>query len=358
MNNLFFDLIQVSAGTRRELSSVPDAEQWRALLSIARMQALVGVLFDAVERLPDGQRPPEDITMLWMHWQGKIRGNNGIVDARAREITAILAEGGFGSCLLKGQGTALYYPEPALRKPGDIDIWVQGDRKEVLRFLSGRYSFGQQSWHHTEVNVFDKVEVEVHHHPTWLCNPFNNRKLQRYFEKEWPLQREHSTGLGFNSPTADFAAVYCLVHIYRHLLEEGVGLRQVYDLFYILSSLTEGQKAELLRRVHEFGMERLFGGMMYVLREVFGLDDGRLLSPADENCGPFILREILLAGNFGKFDRRNAVYRDEKRAAKLFGRFFSRQSRFLRYFPSEVLWILPWRFWQFFIWRPTHTIKV
>ena len=357
MNNLFFELIQVSVGTRTALSAVPTPGQWRSMLSVARMQALVGVLFDGVERLPAEQQPPEDITMLWMHWQSKIKGNNVMMDGKAREVTEVLAAGGFGSCVLKGQGTALYYPKPELRKPGDIDIWVEGGRRQVLRYLAARYPLGSQSWHHSEVRMFEKVEVEVHHHPTWLCNPFNNRKLQRYFRESWPVQREHSSGLGFNTPTDSFAALYCLVHIYRHLLEEGVGLRQVCDFYYIVSSLSEEQKAELLRRSAEFGTMRLLGGMMYVLREVFGVPGSALPCPASEECGSFILKEILLAGNFGKYDRRNSVYKDEKRASRLFGRFFSRQSRFLRYFPSEVLWILPWRFWQFFVWRPLHTVR-
>ena len=36
---------------------------------------------------------------------------------------------GFANCILKGQGNALLYPDPYMRTPGDIDIYLEGGRK-------------------------------------------------------------------------------------------------------------------------------------------------------------------------------------------------------------------------------------
>lgn len=357
MKDLFFQLIQVAAGTRAELSRTPSAREWQLLLSLARMQAITGVLFDAVEKLPDPQKPDGGLMMLWIGWQSKTIAQNRILDARSAELTGLLAAGGFGACILKGQGTALFYPDPGQRKCGDIDIWVEGDRRRLVKYLGRDFKLGFQTWHHTAVAVFDDVEVEVHHHPTWLCNPFNNKKLQRYFRECWPLCRERGTGKGFNAPAPEFAAVHCLVHIFRHLLEEGVGLRQVFDLYYILRAVPEALRAGVYATASSVGLGRFTGGLMFVMREIFGLPESGFLCPVNQKYGTFMLREMIVAGNFGKFDRRNAAIEADGRLMRLLRKFFGRQSRFLTYFPSEVLWIVPWRLWQFFIWRPLNRIR-
>ena len=53
MNNiktLFFELIQVTIGTRICLSHTPSADEWGELYAMAKKQSLVGVCFAAVQR--------------------------------------------------------------------------------------------------------------------------------------------------------------------------------------------------------------------------------------------------------------------------------------------------------------------
>lgn len=356
--NHFFELIQIAIGTRQTFDVAPSDDEWRYLFQVAEEQALVGVLLEAIEKLPQEQMPPRDIRRQWLGRQSMIISQNRVLDERAAELTTILAEAGFDSCVLKGQGTALYYPHPEQRMSGDIDIWVEGKRKELLFRLREKYKLGRvQNWHHTPVSIFDDVEVELHHHPSWLYNPFANKRLQRYYSEQWPIQSRHAGGKGFNCPTVDFAYVYCLLHIYRHLLDEGVGLRQVLDLYYIGLALPDSIIPSVLLRIHQFGLDKVTAGLMYVLHEVFGLPEDSYTCPPDEKYGQILLDEIMLAGNFGHSDARNSSIRTKNRARRGLRKFLARQSRFLRYFPMEVIWIVPWRFWQFFIWRSTHTVK-
>lgn len=355
--NSFFELIQIAIGDRHSFDVAPSDGEWQELLNLAEEQALTGVLLEAIEKLPKEQLPPRDIRRQWLGMQSKIISKNTVMNARAAELTSLLAEAGYGSCVLKGQGTALYYPHPEHRASGDIDIWVEGRRKELLEFLAPNYKFGVQNWHHTPVEFFSDVEVEVHHHPTWLCNPIRDKRLRRYFSEQWPAQSAHSTGQGFNTPTPEFAYIYCLLHIFRHLLDEGVGLRQIMDLYFIGLAMPDNSKRDVQRRIREFGLDKIAAGMMYVLREVFGLPESKFIYAADEKCGRFILDEIMQAGNFGKFDVRNSSLKGGSRALRGLKKFFGRQSRFMKYFPSEVLWIFPWRLWQFFFWRSAHTVR-
>ena len=46
---LFFELLQISVGTRQGLSFTPSAEEWREAFDNAKRQALVGVCFRGVQ---------------------------------------------------------------------------------------------------------------------------------------------------------------------------------------------------------------------------------------------------------------------------------------------------------------------
>ena len=148
------------------------------------------------------------------------------------------------------------------------------------------------------------------------------------------------------TPTLAFNRVYILVHIYRHLFHEGIGLRQLLDYYFVLhQGFTEEERTETMRTLRSLRMQRFTAAVMWVLQEVFAMDDRYLLTDPNEEEGRFLLSEIMLAGNFGHYDVRI------KRSAKvtewgLFCRRVGRNLRFLRSYPSEVLWSPFFKLWH------------
>ena len=148
------------------------------------------------------------------------------------------------------------------------------------------------------------------------------------------------------TPTLAFNRVYILVHIYRHLFHEGIGLRQLLDYYFVLhQGFTEEERTETMRTLRSLRMQRFTAAVMWVLQEVFAMDERYLLTDPNEEEGRFLLSEIMLAGNFGHYDERI------KRSAKvtewgLFCRRVGRNLRFLRSYPSEVLWSPFFKLWH------------
>jgi hypothetical protein len=88
---------------------------------------------------------------------------------------------------------------------------------------------------------------------------------------------------------------------------------------------------------------------MYVMQQLFWLDDDHLIAKPDEWRGRFVLHEIMLGGNFGMYDKRVSQFARTTSIGHNIQRL-RHDWRTLRYFPSESLWEPIFRLWHF-VWR-------
>ena len=63
MNFLFRELLQISLGHKTEFSHIPTEEEWRELYLLSKKQALLGIAFIGINRLPNNQRPPRPLLL-------------------------------------------------------------------------------------------------------------------------------------------------------------------------------------------------------------------------------------------------------------------------------------------------------
>lgn len=335
MNNLFVEILQVSLGNREKFSRIPSEKEWEELYELSQLQAVTGVLVDGLERLPLEQRPPKLQLLQWLGIAQMTEVTYKQHCALARELSERFSAVGFRPCVLKGIGLAQLYPHPERRQVGDIDLWVEGDRKQVIEWLKTVCPIEREIWHHVEAHFYEAVLAEVHFHPCWLYNPFYNRKLQKWFESQKYNQMGVDGQLGFAYPSVPFNAVYTLVHTYHHLIEEGVGFRHIVDYYYVVRALPSEERDCVVMLLRRFGMLRLARAMMWVLQTVCGMEDEYLICAPDEREGRFLLDEIERGGNFGHFRsderKRNSVWR---------------LIVFFPHYPCEVLWVVPWKLWH------------
>lgn len=77
-------------------------------------------------------------------------------------------------------------------------------------------------------------------------------------------------------------------------------------------------------------------GVMWVEKEILGLDDKYLLTSPDERLGKAILKEIEEGGNFGHHDHR---YKARNKGILMRGLVDSyRLLKLAYYFPEDALW--------------------
>ena len=442
-----FLFLNYCLGKKVDMSMVVAKIDWRQLYNFASRQALLGFCFDGIERLTKEfseelkQNPMgRDLLMTWMGASQQIRRQNMKVNAVAGKLYSKFREDGLRCCILKGQGNALMYPNPYSRTPGDIDVWVNASREQITEYAKCHFNLEDDiRFHHLEATM-DGVPVELHFFPCSMNNPLYHARLQKWFRRNADLQCSHIVGLPDGAgdiaiPTTAFNVVYQLTHLYHHFFDEGIGMRQIIDYYYVVcdfykvyqnsskitpslfiikegstshpdpltlrgeggnrptrcseplrskdggaskpspdcagwdrrgvsgdiasdasvsSAFTTDSSAStaldvVQRELKYLGLWKFAGAVMYVLKEVLGLSEDKMIVPMDEKRGRLLLAEILNGGNFGKHFTKYGHFTQKGMAKKYFLKIW-RNMHFVRYYPAEALSEPIFRTWHFF-WR-------
>ena len=438
-----FDFLKYCLGAKSDVNKVIAGIDWQMLYSFAFKQALLGLCFDGIERL--GKEYPEELKLnpigreLLMTWMGKaqqIRRQNMKVNGVAAKLYSKFREDGLRCCILKGQGNALMYPNPYSRTPGDIDVWIHANRERIMKYARKKFELGDDiRLQHIETSL-DGVPVELHFFPCSMNNPIYHARLQKWFRRNVDLQCSHIVGLPDGAgdiaiPTTAFNVVYQLTHLYHHFFDEGIGMRQIIDYYYVVcdfykvyqnsskitpslftikegstsypdpltlrgeggnrptrcseplrskdggpskvspdcagwdrlsiegdnsagsaTAVTSSASTALVvvqRELKYLGLWKFAGAVMYVLKEVLGLSEDKMIVPMDEKRGKLLLAEILNGGNFGKHFTKYGHFTQQGMAKKYFLKIW-RNMHFVRYYPAEALSEPIFRTWHFF-WR-------
>lgn len=339
---LFYELLQVALGKKEMLSRIPSDKEWTELFLISQKQAVVGVALQGIEKLNQhGQKPPLTLLLEWIGQSEQIRVQNKILNQRCGEIVKHFADAGFRSCILKGQGNGRMYPDPLLRTCGDIDIWLEGDKEKIKKYVLSLFPYAEDTEMHIEFPIFDNVPVEVHYKPRYSRVPRYEERLQKWFKDQSNEQFLHRACLDGGSevciPTTKFNAVHQLSHMMGHFFYEGIGIRHLIDYYYVLKELQkEGVKEDFATLFSSLGMLSFATGIMWIEKSVLGLDEESLIVPASERRGKIILEGVEDGGNFG-------VYRQDKEARQrsVLLRGLIDANRLLKLFsvqPSEVFY--------------------
>ena len=364
---MIFDFLKYCLDGNDNISNVVADIDWQQLYSFASKQAILGLCFDGIERM--GKEYPEELKLnpigreLLMTWIGKvqqIRRQNMNVNGVAAKLYSKFNKDGLRCCILKGQGNALMYTNPYSRTPGDIDVWVNASREDITEYAKSHFKLKDDiRFHHIETTM-DGVPVELHFFPCSMNNPLYHARLQKWFKLNADLQCSNvvslSDGIGeIAIPTTAFNVVYQLTHLYHHFFDEGIGMRQIVDYYFVLVKSEERRVKNLTalqRELKHLGLWKFARAVMYVLYEVLGISEEKMIAPMDEKRGKLLLAEILNGGNFGKHFTKYGHFTQQGMAKKYFLKIW-RNMHFVRYYPADALSEPIFRTWHFF-WRLRH----
>ena len=390
MGKLFLEFIRYCVNEKAALPENIEKMDWAGLFRFCQEQAIAGVVFEWLKVHGEGLKIPKEVLLQWFALSEQIKQRNMMLNKRCVELTEMLRKDGFQCCILKGQGNALLYDVGCkkedggsltlTRTPGDIDVWVMPEdmvngsrftvhgykdairerRRVVTEYVRRRFPKTRIRYQHIDYPVFSDVDVEVHFIPTAKNNPIFNKRIQKWAEEErikvngeWLMAELPDEQGRIPMPTVEFNVIYQMSHLMHHFFDEGIGLRQMIDYYYVLKKFRDeslefrdsAKSIELEETLKYLGLWKFAGAVMYVMREVFGLEENYMIAPVDEKRGMTLMNEILKGGNFGKYSGLT----QHSTGGKYFLKHW-RNLHFVKEYPSEALSEPIFRTWHFF-WR-------
>lgn len=371
----FFSILQAAIGKSVRLSHSLSDDEWQEMFELAQKQALLGIAFEGVKKLPQEQWPKGGMVLKWTMAAEAIKHRNRQTTDACLRLTEIMSKEGFDICILKGQANHVYYDRlidgvslGMLRVCGDVDAWIWPKEKIlhpvkcIIDYCHRKNILLSLCHLHVEVKPLGGVPVEIHLRPSFLNSPWRNRCFQKLFQTaKFEIVEIDKCGM-VKKLRVDYDLIFQMNHIFRHLLDEGVGMRQVLDFYVLLKEYNKEQneqtelmnRSEIMLHIRACGMRRFASALMFVLQDMFDMSNDELLCAASENHGTFLMVEMMAAGNFGHYDERMKTL--EVRKGKLSyqlqkaQRRFKRNLRFLTSYPEEVI-CEPFARVYHFVWR-------
>ena len=346
----YLDFLRFSLHDEAELpNSIRDID-WDGLFKFGTSQCVRGVLFRGIKRLKNTDpHPTTEQLGRWLAYLSAIKKANVQVYRDADFITKVFKkETGLDSVVMKGQANAMLYPDPYMREPGDIDLWTTATTKQVIHWARRHDPKAIIGYHHIDIKGL-RTPVEAHYIPSFMGNLFYEWRLRKYFNKEKVKQFDNKLTLpddlgeiGVLCP--DFDCIFQLSHMMHHFFFEGLGFRQVVDFYYLLRSMTTIDKA-IMANVKRMNMRKFTAAMMFIMRDVLGLEQEKLLCDPNPKIGKMLLDEMLKAGNFGFHDDRYDFSNLPLWRQYLLETY--RNLHFAKTFPAETIFGRPVsRFWH------------
>lgn len=250
--------------------------------------------------------------------------------------------------VLKGVAAARSYPEPELRKAGDIDLLVEPERLEetcrALEKAGCRVAKRQPALHHVVLLTEDGIEVEVH---TMLAEPFDNEQINSYLKQILPECLEHVVRrevMGVDFPMLDYGyhAYELLLHMLQHFLRSGFGLRFLCDWVALWrEDVPEISRRKYLELIRESRIKGFSDVVTKACCQYLGLENEHVdwmeIPPQLKAEG--FMREVLDAEEFGKSSGERMVM---LRKPGLAGYVWEFHHQMHLNFPKAGRWIPLW----------------
>lgn len=320
------------------------AKEWLDVYQQALCQTVSGIVYRGIIRLPDHLIPPEDILLRWVVRAEAIEQRNWHMNGVVNELCSLFKSEEIRTVLQKGQGIASLYEYPLLRECGDIDLYFP-DRKEREKadfFIQQQgipISKGADGSIHYE---WKGVVVEHHSRLLDVYNPFQQDYLNQLEKKigftTVRLGKEEDGEVTVAAPV-----LYLLmlnVHILKHALGLGVGLRQLCDMaraYYKWHATME--KHELCEIYRKTGLVRWSNLLHSALRKYLGVLVTCLPDDRGKQESPWPLFHIIQqGGNFGRSAGCSSKSRTGWQRKLFTAQSFFRNGRLIfRYAPWEYV---------------------
>lgn len=284
---------------------------WKGIIRVAREQACLGIAFDGLGLL-QSCKPDRRVLMEWFSLVQRIEYANSVQNSAIISLISKYREKKIEPVLLKGQSVAQYYRNPHHRHSGDIDLYLKDAYDEANAIVEGwpNARAYEETIHHKSFSVSGQ-EIENHRCFVHFYDK-QNQKIWESIIDGWSDMTEKANLTSKDGRTFPLTvlnpqtnAIYLYLHLQHHLLQTGIGLRQICDWACLWKSRERDiDKEQFLKVVDALPVKRCMTALTWIVVNYLGLDEGiiplNIKTDIARKDGELLLRDILDSGNFGR----------------------------------------------------------
>lgn len=325
------------------------AEEWCGIYEESKRQTVSGVMFQALSLLQEEKMPPVDLLSRWLVRSHRIeQAHHSMSEILTRLIPALKAEN-LHPVLQKGHAVARFYSCPELRMCGDIDLWFPGDERSLAdKFISSKGIQVSPTPDNGSGYLMNGIEVEHHTSLIELHSPFHARKIARLVELQGSVDVSLPNGMMGKVPAPLIELMMFNVHILKHCLGVGIGLRHFCDYAMAWNGLVDNGKLSAdnyFKVCEDLGILGWTSILHRFINKYLSSPDGDAVTPLPGDLNDKVLERIfnmvMEGGNFGLFNEKRAKTLHKNRWLRklnTMSAFLGNASLAIHIAPSEAFW--------------------
>ncbi|RKF32486.1 hypothetical protein BCY89_15030 [Sphingobacterium siyangense] len=344
LQNIFFQLLRLGLWGlgRLNVDHRLSAEDWQQLYTAAIKRTVEGLIYDSFNLLQEDQLPPPSLRMKWAIRIDQIERINMKMNTVIATQYQFFSDIGLSPILQKGQGVAQCYRSPLHRVSGDIDWYFEcGGYAEARKSLKKKHISIEDTAGFSLNYRYQNIDIEHHKKLFDIRNPFKTgylKNLQKRYADQYQYLKVEDQSVRILSPELQLLQVN--VHILKHLIALGIGLRQFCDSARLYHTLSSQIDPDALKKIYrDLGILQWTHALHRILVDLIGLPitDVPFPYPKDIEIN-WIVDEIWYAGNFGYQDERFEGGKTSSLSMHPDGanRLWTNFRRYYKYAPMEV----------------------
>ncbi len=284
----------------------PEDTDWKELLRLAQMHQVSGIVYaQCKNHVPEewqvGFKSKYSATLFY--YANRIRDMS--------EVGAAFNEAEIPYCSVKGLDVARYYPAPALRTMGDCDVVVSACDTERAIEAMRRLGFQDKKEGHAWTCEKDGRIYELHN--TLVSDGEFADDAQKAFFNDY-MSYVHNNTLDWS-----FHYLFLIMHLRKHFLNSGAGLRQFFDLAVLTVRCPKLDWEWIARKAEELHLKKFLDTCCFLLEAWFGVRAPIDCEAVDGETADRITETVLRNGVFGFEDKENAGNHTKSRLARTDG---------------------------------------
>lgn len=245
---------------------IPADTNWEKALDFAISQGVLGLCFEAVEKLLANQRPPLEMLMQWYGHTEQQKAQYERSWAVACKLDRLWASEGILATILKGRSIAQYYPVPSHRYSCDLDVFIEHDWERACELLEKKGILLEHEVYKEVEFTIDGVYVECHRYITPVRGNKHLQKVEMYLRALLRCEPKACfEGTSLACPPMMFNAILFVEHALGDFQHGNLTLKHLVDWVLLRRQAVNWDVFEM--RCKEFKFDR-FVALINALADV------------------------------------------------------------------------------------------